>query len=342
MTVTVTSPNSWTKPPMKIVFHGVNAHTFEAGFAELLSSACDLRKIPDLPEREHDAEALRTADVVIGVALSKTHPRPERIRLYHAPAAGIDAIDRSCLPPGVPLCTAPGHEHAIAEYVMAALLARYHPLAQADAELRQGKWSSFWAGLPTTVRPELSDTTLAILGFGHIGKAVAARAKAFGVRVTVANRSPVATSGLVDENFTLDQLGPFMASADNILVTLPLTADTQGLIGAAALAAMRPDGWILNVGRGGVIQEAALYESLASQRIGGAVIDTWYAYPTKDRPETYPSRLPFHELRNIVMTPHMSGWTHGTIRRRQQVMADNIQRLMRGEALTNVAPPVTV
>jgi len=321
--------------PVRIVFHGVNAHTFETGFSELTGGRHDLVLVPDMPTEPGDVEALTSAEVVVGVALSKTHPRLERIRLYHAPAAGIDAIDRSCLPEGVPLCNAPGHEQAIAEYVIAALLQRYHPLRQADAELRKGKWSSYWAGLPTTVRPEMSSATLGVLGYGHIGKVAAARAKAFGMRVTVANRSPVSQSASVDEYYGLDQIGAFMASADNVLVTLPLSADTQGLIGAAALAAMRPDAWIINVGRGAVIDEMALFEVLAAKRIGGAVIDTWYQYPGPGRPETLPSRLPFHDLGNIIMTPHMSGWTHGTVRRRQEVMADNIERLERGEALTN-------
>ena len=321
---------------MKIVFHGTNAGTFLPGFAERLGGRHEIVGVPDIPTEPTDIEAFAAAEVLVGIRLDGSLPKPERLRLYHAPAAGIDAIDRGCLPPGVPLCNAPGHEQAIAEYVFAALLQRYHPLRQADSELRQGKWSSFWAGLPTTVRPEMGDSTLGVLGYGNIGKAVARLGRAFGMRVVVANRSTVAVSAAVDESFGLDQLGRFMAAADTIVVTLPLTPDTQGLVGAAALAAMRPGAVIVNVGRGAVIQEAALYESLSARRIGGAIIDTWYVYPTKDRPETQPARYPFHELANIVMTPHMSGWTEGTIRRRQQVVAQNIGRLIRGEPLTHV------
>ena len=93
---------------------------------------------------------------------------------------------------------------------------------------------------------------------------------------------------------------------------------------------------MINVGRGGVVDEAALYNALAGNRIAGAIIDTWYQYPDASGAPQLPSRLPFHELKNIVMTPHMSGWTAGTIRRRQQAMADNINRLARGEPLVNV------
>ena len=107
-------------------------------------------------------------------------------------------------------------------------------------------------------------------------------------------------------------------------------------MGAAELAAMRPEGVILNVGRGPVIDEQALYDALAANRIGGAIIDTWYNYPTPERPATHCASLPFHTLSNVVMTPHMSGWTDGTVRRRQETIAENIRRLERGEPLTNV------
>jgi D-isomer specific 2-hydroxyacid dehydrogenase, NAD binding domain len=93
------------------------------------------------------------------------------------------------------------------------------------------------------------------------------------------------------------------------------------------------------VQRGRTIDEKALYEALLSKRIAGAVIDTWYRYPESGRTDGYPSTLPFHELPNVVMTPHMSGWTLGTIRRRQKAIAENIKRLVRGEPCANVVRP---
>jgi phosphoglycerate dehydrogenase-like enzyme len=156
------------------------------------------------------------------------------------------------------------------------------------------------------------------------------------VRIAVANRSPVALGPGVDASFGLDHLRDFMSAVDNVVVSLPLTADTRRLVDATALSAMRPHAVIVNVGRGPVIEERALYEALATKRIAGAVIDTWYRYPSRVGEVVFPGTLPFHELDNIVMTPHMSAWTHGTVRRRQQVMAGNVGRLMRGEPLTNV------
>ena len=319
---------------MKIVFHGGNAANFRAGFETLLDGPHDIRTLPDLIVTAEDRASFEAAEVIIGVKLTPDDPRPRALRLYHAPAAGTDAIDRACLPEGAALCNAFGHEQAIAEYVMTALLMRHVPLAQADARLRAGHWD-YWAGRPGALRSELGSQSIGLLGFGHIGKAIAQRAKAFGMGVSVCNRSVVPVGGTVDASFGLDALEAFMASADHIVVSLPFMAETKGIVGARELAAMRPSATIVNVGRGPVIDEQALYDALSLKRIGGAIIDTWYVYPTGDAPQTLPARLPFHTLSNLVMTPHMSGWTEGTVRRRQQTIADNIGRLARGEALVN-------
>ena len=319
---------------MKIVFHGANASAFEPGFVDLLERPHDILVVSDGAATAAERDAIASADVLIGVKLDATVPKPERLRLYHAPAAGTDAIDRSRLPPAVPLCNAYGHEYAIAEYVIAAVLNRFIPFAAADRDLRKGEWT-LWPSRPNTLRREMGDSTIGLLGFGHIGKAIAARAKAFGMRVTVANRSAV-SSPLVDQSFSLDQLPAFMASADTIVASLPLLSETRGVVGKEGLAAMRSDAVIINVGRGPVIDQTALYEALKARRIGGAVIDTWYAYPADIDATVRPARLPFHELDNIIMTPHMSAWTNGTVRRRQETMAENIRRLEHGEPLINL------
>jgi phosphoglycerate dehydrogenase-like enzyme len=320
---------------IKIVFHGSNALTFRDGFEALLDVDHTIVEVPDDLTAERAHRDYAAADVIVGIRLTAAMPVPPALALYHVPGAGYDGIDLTALPAGASLCNCFGHEAAIAEYVMAALLARHVPLADADRRLRQGDWK-YWAGGPDGLRSELGATSLGILGFGHIGRALAARAKAFGMRVMAANRSPVPELDTVDRAYTLGKLEAFMGSADTIVNTLPLTAETRGLVGATALAAMRADAVIVNVGRGPVIDEAALYEALKSGRIGGAIIDTWYCYPTAEEPEPLPGRFPFHELDNVVMTPHMSGWTHGTVRRRQGTMADNVNRLARGKGLRNV------
>jgi phosphoglycerate dehydrogenase-like enzyme len=319
---------------LKIVFHGQNAANFRQGFEALIApghQVLDLSDALNLPsEREH----FETADVVVGVQLNEHMPRPLKARLFHAPSAGTDAINTDLLPTRCTLANCFGHENAIAEYVIAALLMRHVPLAQADQDLRQQRWT-FFAGRPGALRTELGEQTLGLVGFGHIAQTVAQRAKALGMRVHVANRSPL-EHPLVDRSWTLDGLHEFMGTCDAVVVSLPLAANTQGLVDTAAIAAMRPDAVLLNVGRGAVIDEQALYDALVARRIGGAVIDTWYQYPSPTQSECAPSQFDFAALDNVLMTPHMSGWTQGTVRRRQETLADNIGRLSRGEALINV------
>ena len=318
---------------MRIVFHGTNAANFHPGFEPLLADKHAIAVLPEFPETPEDRAAFAAAEVLIGQSFTAAHPTPPNLRLYHSVGAGVDAIDLAVLPKSATLCNVFEHEHAIAEYVIAALLHRAVNFARADAELRQGNWP-YWGGMANAAHPEIRGQTIGILGFGRIGREIAIRARAFGLTVHGANRSPI-PPGQVDRAYTLADLPAFMGSAHTIVAALPLTPETAGIIGSAALAAMRPDAVLINVGRGPVIDEQALYDALKSRRIGGAVIDTWYQYPAGGKP-TLPSRLPFHELDNITMTPHMSGWSDGTISRRQAAMAENVNRLNRGEALNNI------
>lgn len=316
---------------MKIVFHGDNASTFEPGLSDLLEMPHEIRVISDAANGDGEAEALATADVVVGVHYAASDG-PLSARLYQLPSAGYDKVDMAALPEGCAACNAFGHENAIAEYVMCALLSRHVPLVEADAQLRQGDWH-YWAGGPDGLRTELGAQSIGIVGFGHIGKAVAARARAFGMTVHVANRSAVSQADVVAHG--LGDLAKMAAQVDILINTLPLTDETEGLIGVEAFAAMPPHAIIMNVGRGPVIAEAPMFEALKEARIGGAILDTWYVYPSATAPHPMPANLPFQELPNVLITPHMSGWTEGTIARRRDTVAENINRLARGEPLLN-------
>ena len=321
---------------MKLVFHGTNSHTFRPGIEDDLDRPHEIAEVDDALASDDAARHFQEADVIVGIRLAASMPVGPRLRLYQLPAAGHDGIDRAQLPMSVPLCNCYGHEDAIAEYVMAALLARHVPLAAADADLRLGKWT-YWAGGPAGLRTELGGSTVGILGFGDIGRTIARRAKAFGMRVEVANRSAV-DDPAVDFAHPLGDLHAVLGTADYVVVTLPLTEATAGLIDAEALARMRPTAVLINVGRGPVVAERALFDALASGRIGGAVIDTWYAYPSSFGEPAMPAALPFHELTNLVMTPHMSGWTWGTIVRRRRAIAENVNRLCQGRPLLHQLP----
>jgi phosphoglycerate dehydrogenase-like enzyme len=322
---------------MRIVFNGDNAVAFGEGFNALLGREADIVILPKL-ETEADRRAYADADVIVSNRFDRTMPYPERLRMFHCYGAGLDQVDLAALPETAIVCNSFGHDQPIAEYVFGALLRHEIPFDAADATLRKGDWT-YRSGPLEVTHGELADKTIGILGYGRIGKAIAQRAKAFEMRVHAANRSPISPSPLVDRAFRLDDLSAFWGSVDYAVAALPLTAETRGLIGAGAFAAMKPTAVLVNVGRGNTVDEAALYEALRSRRIAAAVIDTWYVYPSPANPNPHPATLPFHELPNVVMTPHNSAWTDGLIRRRRQAIAANIERMAAGEPCVNVVRP---
>ena len=196
--------------PLKIVFHGQNAANFRQGFETLIAPEHQVLDLIDALDQPGERAHYESADVVIGIQLNANMPRPIKARLFHAPAAGTDAVNTALLPAQCTLANCFGHENAIAEYVIAALLMRHVPLARADQDLRAQRWT-YWAGRPTALRTELGAQTVGLVGFGHIAQTVAQRAKAMGMRVHVANRSPISHAA-VDRSWTLDALHHFMGS----------------------------------------------------------------------------------------------------------------------------------
>jgi len=133
----------------------------------------------------------------------------------------------------------------------------------------------------------------------------------------------------------LEDLGGLLAEADFAVVAVPSTADTRGLVGAAELERLGPDGFLVNVARGEVVDQRALYEALRDGVIGGAALDVWYRYP-RGGARTLPSDFAFHGLENVVMAPHVSGHTIGTQERRATFLVEQLRRLEEGRPLENV------
>jgi phosphoglycerate dehydrogenase-like enzyme len=281
-------------------------------------------------------------DVVVTLAFTREMGMAaRRLRLVQVPGAGLDRIDRSALPGGASLANAYGHETGIAEYVLGAMLALRRSFGTLDAALRRGNWESQWAvGVPAPpVWPELAGQTLGILGYGRIGRRVARLALAFDMTVRAIRQSP--TEHDAREPAFLggaDSLDEVLQSADYLAITLPLTPATRGLLGERELELMKPTAILVNVARAEIIDEDALYHALARGTIGGAALDVWYRYPAAPG-ATCPSNRPFHELPNVLMTPHVAGWTEGTLDARARLIAENIGRVARDEAPLNLIPP---
>jgi phosphoglycerate dehydrogenase-like enzyme len=263
------------------------------------------------------------------------------LRLVQVPGAGLDRIDRTAIRSDLWLANAYGHEAGIAEYIFGAMIALTRSFARLDAHLRRGLWDSQWAvgtGAPP-LWPELAGKTLGILGFGHIGQALARRAVAFDMRIcAVRSKAQTELQDGVDFVGGPDRISDVLRSADYLAVTLSLSPETRGLMTESRLRSMKPGAFLINVARAEIFDEAALYEALASRRLGGAALDVWYCYPSAPGP-TAPANLSFADLENVIMTPHVSGWTVGMLDARAHVIAKNIARIARGEPPINAVEP---
>ncbi len=277
---------------------------------------------------------LRHADAVVSMSWNRGMPSAPRVRLLQLPGAGLDGIDPEAVPAQAAICNVYGHEYGIAEYVMAGMLTWVIRLPALDAALRRNSWWGSYLSGPT--HGELLGRTLGIVGYGRIGRECARRAKAFGMTVRACSRRRDKGDGLVDEVWSMEDLGRVLEAADFLLLALPLDATTTGLIGAPELARMRSNAVLINVARGTLVDEAALFDACRNRTIGGAILDTWYQYPHPQTPLAAPSAYPYANLENVIMTPHASAWTDGLLERRNRAIARNLDNLARGEPLENL------
>jgi len=285
------------------------------------------------------------ADVEVLVSMGFSARMAEaapRLRLLQVPGAGLDRIDRAALRPGTRLANAYGHEAGIAEYIIGAMIALSRGFSRLDAKLRQGQWESQWAIAEAAppLWPELAGTCLGIVGYGHIGRALASRAAAFAIEVRAVRGTPtIETMDGVALVGGPDRLDDLLQRVDHLAITLPLLPATRNLIDARRLRLMKSTAYLINVSRAEIVDQTALYQALARAEIAGAALDVWYRYPSSGEP-MLPAALPFHELSNVLMTPHISGWTQGMLAARAELIARNIERTARGEPPLNAIEAV--
>jgi phosphoglycerate dehydrogenase-like enzyme len=281
------------------------------------------------------------AEFEILIATQATRQQLEaspKLRAYINPYTGVSEEALALLAQYPHIAVHNSHHPATstAEMALALLMAAARWLVPADRGLRQGDW---------TLRDQtekglvLEGKTLVLLGYGQIGQRVARVCQALGMKV-VATRlnmgAPVPTDIAVELHPASD-LRQLLPRAEVLMVALPLTPQTCGLIGAAELALLPRGAVLVNVGRGPIVDEGALYAALRDGTLGAAGIDVWYTYPAdaEARTHTFPSQFPFQELDNVVLSPHRGGMTTDSARQGMAQIAAMLNAAARGEPMPN-------
>ena len=282
----------------------------------------EVRTLDELERRIGEADVV----VVSGLWRNALLDRAPRLHFIQAIGAGVDQFDQDQLRArGIRLASARGvNARAVAEHAMALVLALTRKLPDA----RDHQASHVWRGMISQIgarEDELGGKTLLIVGLGGIGNRLAELGKAFGLRVIGVKRNPAAGGGVADAVHGLEELKMLLPEADFVALTCPLNAETARIIDAGALARMKRSAYLVNVARGGCVDEAALIESLRDRAIAGAALDVTVEEPL-------PATSPLWDMRHVLITPHTAGETQKYEDNVLDILVDNLNRLWRGES----------
>jgi phosphoglycerate dehydrogenase-like enzyme len=250
-----------------------------------------------------------------------------RVRWVHTRSAGLDGLlFPELVESAAALTNASGvFSESLGEFALAGILFFAKDLRRMIRNQTEGRWEQFDI-------VDVAGQTLGIIGYGDIGRAVAARARAMGMRVVAVRRhAPAAgaTDAYAERIYTPERTAEMIASADYIVAAAPLTEETRGLIGEREFAAMKSTAVVINLGRGPVIDEAAMVRALSDRRIRGAVLDV---FDTEPLPEGHP----FYRLDNVLLSPHSADHTPDWLERAMQLFLDNFARFHKGLPLNNL------
>jgi phosphoglycerate dehydrogenase-like enzyme len=282
---------------------------------------------------------IATADVFVGHVFNADMARHARkLQLIQVIGAGFEGVDLDAVPKGVTVCNTYEHENAVAEWVLMAMLALDRRMLAADRTLRGGSWEM--SGRHGMSYPGLEGRTVGVIGMGRIGKRVIELAKAFHMNTIAATRTPIPldseTAKHLDASLCMGDIDTLFEQSDFVILCVALNDDTRGLIDARALSLMKPTSHLINIARGEVVDEEALYNALVERRIAGAALDVWWNEPVTRESSPAPSRFPYYQLENVLMSPHASAVTQSMIDARMKFLSEQMPRLARGEPLQNV------
>ncbi|TCO19602.1 phosphoglycerate dehydrogenase-like enzyme [Kribbella steppae] len=281
-------------------------------------------------------ETLRRAEALIGWRLNREvspdqFAHAARLRLIQFVSVGVDSVDFTAIPPGIVITgNAGAYAGPMAEHVMAMTLSLAKRLPQRHAALGNGEFDQQAPSLT------LDGAVCAILGFGGIGHRTAQLMRAFGARIHAVNTSG-STTEQVEYVGTLADLDKVLAVADVLVLSLPLTRTTRGIIGDRELALMRPTAIVVNVARAGIIDQPALYEHLRANPDFCAGIDTWWHEPPLG--EDFRTDYPFFDLPNVLGSPHNSAIVAGSHASAARHAAQNVRRYLEGQSPAGIVRP---
>lgn len=282
--------------------------------------------------------ALSEADVVVCSRLPEELASAARnLRLVHVTGAGFEKIALDALRPEATVVNTFHHARPIAEHVLMVALMLTRRVLPVDREVRSGVWRTIATSGDVPFHPTLEGQVLGLVGLGSIGAEVGRLASALGMRVHAVRDNPhrpLPADLVVDWVGGTVELPRLLAASDVVVITVPLNEATRGMIGSPELAAMKNSALLINVARGPIVDEEALFAALRDRLIAGAAIDVWWEAPSGGG--IPPTRYDFVSLDNVVLTPHYSGHASVTFERRAADIAANIARLADGSALLNV------
>jgi phosphoglycerate dehydrogenase-like enzyme len=281
----------------------------------------EVRDADTLTARIGEADVL----VISGLWRNSLLEHADRLRFVQSIGAGTDQFPRDELARrGIRLASAAGvNARAVAEHAMALILALARRLPEARDNQAKRVWRQMIGDL-SLCEDELGGKTLLLVGLGQIGGRLAQLAKAFDMRVVAFRQNPAASPGAADTVHALAEFKTQLPTADFVALCCSLTAETENLVDAAALAAMKPSAYLVNVARGRVVDEAALTAALAAREIAGAGIDV-----TVEEPLAPAS--PLWAMEHVLVTPHTAGETRRYEDNVIAILRDNLDRLWRGE-----------
>jgi phosphoglycerate dehydrogenase-like enzyme len=263
---------------------------------------------------------------ISGALLERVFAMTPRVRWIHSRSAGLDGVLCPALvESAVPLTNGRGvFSESLGEFCVGAALFFAKDFRRMLRSQEAGVWDQF------DVEP-LEGTTMGIVGYGDIGHAIARRAKALGMKVLALRRRPEQSNGdpVVDAIFPPERRMEMLAACDYIAAAAPLTAETRGMIGEAEFGVMKKNAVVMNVGRGPVIDEAALVHALESGRIKGAALDVFDREPLSDG-------HPFYHLRNVLLSPHCADHTPEWLPDAMRFFLQQFDRFHKGEQLLNI------